>query len=191
MKKSIFRIALVALSLMVVLLGCTASLAENKTSATIEQGADGAVIKDDAFASYDPEHSNYPYIEERHKTLGEFDDWSLEDKAGFSEWMEEQGYPQDTVVNGLPGDDNMKAEDVVAQARQTVLDKYDIKDTVLDGMFKVQTTYNVIDPDAPLWIIEFRVKDGVDVNDLGYYRVEILDATGEIVEVYSIEDAQG
>ncbi|MDL2318154.1 hypothetical protein LJC74_03545 [Eubacteriales bacterium OttesenSCG-928-A19] len=190
MKKSTKRMLLTTLALALVILSVSTALAQSEASVILSAGDKGVVLKD-AAASAETPYSDYAYIEERHEALGDFDDWSLEDKAGFSAWMAAQGLPQDEIVHGIPGEGNMIIEDVVELAKKVVLAKYDVKEEVLDDMFKVQVTFNVIRPEKPLWAVEYRVKDGIDVNDLGYYRVEIDDQTGEIGNVYSITDAKG
>lgn len=94
-------------------------------------------------------------------------------------------------MNGIPDEDNMTEEDALQIAWDAVIDKYDIKETVLAEKFKVQIFFNVFDPDNPIWDIQFRVKDGVDVNEFGYYSVDIDDQTREVTAVYSIADAHG
>lgn len=195
MKEMMYRLSLASLALVLVLAGFTVAYAEGKTSVTIQETEKGVILREETAAD-EPRYSDIPYIEEHSEKLGPYDDWSLEDKAGYSEWVKEQGNLDEhifnaSIVNGLLTEDNMTAKDVVAKARQAILDKYDVKAAVLDGKFKIQMTFNVIDPSAPLWEIEFRAKDGEDVNDIGYYSVVILDSSGEIVGIYNIDDCVG
>lgn len=188
--KKMKRTIVTVLAWTLVILSIPTALAQDEAKVTLQDGENGVVLKENMPLD-ENRYSDYAYINERHGTLGDFDDWSLEDKAGFSRWMEAQGNPQTTVVHGIPGKDNMALEDAVALARRAVLAKYDVEEKVLDDMFRVQVTFNVINPEKPAWAIEYRVNDGVDVNDLGYYRVEIDDRTGEIENVYGIADAKG
>lgn len=189
MKKTMKRMMLTTLALALVILSFSTALAQGDTGVTLREAEKGVVLK--GSASDESPYSDYAYINERYDALGDFDDWPLEEKAGFSAWMAAEGMPQAEIVHGLPGEVNMIIEDVTDLAKKAVIAKYDVKEEVLDELFKVQVTFNVINPNKPLWAVEYRVKDGVDVNDLGYYRVEIDDYTGDIENLYSIADAKG
>lgn len=125
------------------------------------------------------------YIAEKGKELGNFGDWSLEDKHEYSLWVEAQGIPQDQTVHGLPGEDSMSREEAVQLAKETIMKAYCLKENAL-ARFNVQVEFNVIDADNPVWQIYFDVKNTDDFAALGLYRVFINDATKEIVK---LEDA--
>lgn len=85
-------------------------------------------------------YSIYSFINERHDALGDFDKWPLEEKAAFSEWCIEQGIEQ-YCVYGMPGKDNMTVEEALDLARQGIIDKYAIKETVLREKFWVEMEF--------------------------------------------------
>jgi hypothetical protein len=188
MKAMIHRVVFVALFLIVVLAGFSISYAENGTIEALQHDENCDIISE---RTPEQEKAFYDYIEEKTKTLGWFYDWSLEEMATFTEWMKEQGIPCYNDVFGLPGEDNMTAMDAVELARESVIDKYDIKETVLDEKFKVQIEFNVLDPDNPLWVIRFEVKDPKDGVDLGFYLIYIDDQTEEVLSVWSAADSHG
>ena len=149
--------------------------------------------------------SVFAFINDRYETLGYFEDWSLDEKAAFSTWLEMQtdedsvGY-RTTKAHGLPGEGNMTLEEAVELARQGIIAKYDIKEGVLHEKFKVIIDFyiyfenhfidHLISPDNPLWSIIFQVIDYNDMDDLENYYVYINDKTGEM-EIRSSTDAQG
>lgn len=189
MKTNFYRVLFVLLATF--MLGrATSSLgADREMSVTMKQDENGVIFVD-AWPSDAQSRMSNDYIETKSKTLGDFEDWSLEDKAAYSAWLKERNIPQPYCVYGLPEEDNLEVETAIDLARKAVVSKYALKEETF-AQFKVQVTFNVLDPDNPLWTIAFRVDEGNDVNDLGYYRADIDDHTGEIVHLYSIVDAKG
>lgn len=127
------------------------------------------------------------YIAEKGEELGNFGDWSLEDKHEYSLWVESQGIPQDQTVHGLPGEDNMSEEEAVLLAKETIAEVYRLKEAALEK-FNVQVEFNVIDSENPVWQIYFDVKDSDDFAALGLYRVFIDDTTKEIIKLEDASD---
>lgn len=160
-----------------------------RRASTPQQAADSATAQQSpaVVAAPTPEQRKITrtYIAEKGKELGNFGDWSLEDKHEYSLWVEAQGIPQDQTVHGLPGEDNMSRDEAVQLAKETIMKAYRLKENAL-ARFNVQVEFNVIDAANPVWQIYFDVKNTDDFAALGLYRVFINDATREIVK---LEDA--
>ena len=140
----------------------------------------------------------YAYILERSETLGDFDNWPLEEKAAFAAWVKERFPDDENHVCGVPGEENMKMAEAIEMARQGIVEKYAIKEAVLWEMFYEDVTFythffydEAFDADGPMWVIFFRVINYREYgDDLGFYTVILYDQTKEMV-ITSAADSVG
>ena len=141
------------------------------------------------------QEQDFSYVSERYETLGHFNYWPLEEKAAFSAWLEEQDDERaveyrNFQVHAVPGENNLTLEKALDIARQSIIAKYDIKETVLSEKFEVATYFwslqhdgpdrPMISSENPAWWFFFSVIDYRDMDDLGYYSVVIYEKTMEV-----------
>lgn len=94
------------------------------------------------------------YLFEKELLQGPFDTWPIEDKHAWNEMEIQAGYTSPHVIHGLPDEKSMAQEEALAVAEQ-------IFENAKPGAMNspsyrgVYITYNVIDPDKPLWEFVF------------------------------------
>jgi len=142
-----------------------------------------------------------------------FYDWSLEDKAAYSQRMkplmdaflqenpdyaellqkryeEEQadgpGYYNTTRhAYGLPDEKSISREKAQEMARNAVLEKLEAEEKYLDGAGKINVYYDVTDPEKPLWKFFFNtINLAVYPEDAWGYMVYLDAYTGEIEKCF-------
>jgi len=147
------------------------------------------------------EVSAYAFINERYEALGDFDYWPLEEKAAFSAWCAEEGIDAGPVY-GLPGEDNMTAEEAVEMAKAAIVEKYgvlpelyekyNVQIDFLIGVFVKGVYDKDPSPEDPLWGIVFRLKDPDEqfLYDMHYTAI-IDDQLKEVIGLFNQAETPG
>ena len=133
------------------------------------------------------------YLSKMEATLGRFQDWPLEEKAAWSEYLRQRAekgdeyalYELSGVVHSLPGEDNMTIEEAIDLTRQGIIAKYGMEEAALLWSFEVEASFYTLflGYEVPRWEICYKVK-GCD------YYVSIVDQTGEM-NIFKTGDSVG
>lgn len=133
------------------------------------------------------------YIQSRYEQLieefGPFRQWSLEQKAAFNQLQIALGVPtsDDTFIHGVPGEDDLPWYTALSIAREAFEGTFGLTVEALDG-YAAQYTFNIIDPDNPIWKIELlAMVDGEPASEAAY-TAYVLSRTGEVAALYGPDD---
>jgi hypothetical protein len=93
-------------------------------------------------------------------------------------------------IEGVPGEDDIAAETAIETATRAIKDKYALTEKTL-ARFTSEASFNVANPDEPVWTITFNPANNSDFSEIGCYTVTINAKTGEIVNITSAADGIG
>lgn len=109
------------------------------------------------------------------------------DQQVYSDSMETAGLG---FVNGVPDAGAIAWYDALDIAVNAITAKYGLTDEDLNN-FTALFSYNIADPDAPLWQVDLTPTDASRQLELGMYGANIFAKTGELRNVHSHEDSVG
>ena len=112
--------------------------------------------------------------------------WNVSEEGGLGAIG---GYEPIFIV-GVPGEDDIAAETAIETATRAIKDKYALTDKTL-ARFTSEASFNVANPDEPVWSVVFNPANNSDFSEIGCYSVTINAKTGEIVNILSAADSIG
>lgn len=144
-----------------------------------------------------------------------FFDWSLEEKARWSEIVRPQliakkeerpGLHNDIIATafsqycyGLPQEHSLPQEEALEAARRAIQENGEVTTEDLRKYDTIYIYYDVTAPDTPLWRFHFSmngaqaIEEHDNLYEMTNYRVEVNGKTGEVVKVesYRLKDFPG
>lgn len=127
--------------------------------------------------------------EEFEQKYGEFNDWTHELRAEYSQTLKDKGLSE-IVVYGAPAEGDVPEEAALQTFKDYMVEKLSITAETLTK-FKYYTTYQITNPDQPVWVIAASTINPEDYQELGGYFCEIDARTGEILQFLTPADAVG
>lgn len=93
-------------------------------------------------------------------------------------------------VSGTPGKGDLTKEEAIEIAKKAIVKKYALSDETL-ARFTVSADFNVVNPEKPLWGVNFCPTKQSDYSEIGNYFAEINSPSGEVAKLLSAADAVG
>lgn len=129
-------------------------------------------------------------FDEMEETHGEYNTWSLETRAEYSARKAKLGIEELFIVHGLPSADDLTEDEAIAKATEIVRTEMNMTEETMKK-FKVDTAFDITDPDMSVWRIGFMPIVPEDYEVIGQYLCLLNAKTGELVELYTPENAVG
>jgi hypothetical protein len=95
-----------------------------------------------------------------------------------------------TFVSGTPGKNDITKEKAIEIARSAIIKKYALSDEAL-SKFTVSADFNIVNPEQPIWQVNFLPTDQSDYSQIGNYFITINSPSGEVVKLLSAADGIG
>lgn len=93
-------------------------------------------------------------------------------------------------IAGTPSENDLPEEAAIKTAREAIINDYALTDETL-SKFSIHTSFNVVDPEVPVWSITFYPTNQNDYSQIGNYNITIDSTSGEIIEILSAADGVG